>query len=312
MKKTLLAVLFILSVSPSFAQKIRFSDTTNKWEYLDLTCCDPPTFTPIGYHGWLGYVGTSTIAGIEYNILSDGLIRDDTILGKVFVIYHNHCTGMDDSVERVLYDYNWHVGDTVRQPNYCGANPVCWVTGIDSTLINSLWYKVWHFEGTFSGSTSVLLNYHIIEGIGCTNGPLYPINPYPYFEYSEQLFCFKSQGMSYPLSHSVPSWGLLGDIYFDNSTSCLLPLSSNKLSKINANVIVSPNPIDRSTKILLPYAISSGNLIITNTLGQTIISTSFQNKNELPIGDKIKQRGVYFFRAVDNETNNVYSGKFVY
>jgi hypothetical protein len=98
--------------------------------------------------------------------------------------------------------------------------------------------------------------------------------------------------------------------YFDNNISCRL--QTDQIVQKENHPIVVPNPIDNSARIVLPSTISSGNLIITNTVGQTIINTSFQNKNELPIGDKIKQPGIYFYHVSDNETNNVYSGKFAY
>jgi hypothetical protein len=244
--------------------------------------------------------------------LFGGAIREDTSSGKIFVIYSNYCSGSIDSTERVLYDYTLNIGDTVRPPNYCGYNPVCWVIGIDSTTIDSRWYKIWHFVGSYFGGPSIDLDYYVIEGIGSTNGYYFPIDPYPEFEHSEQLTCFSNSGSVCPLSNPVPSWGLLGDIYFDDTSSCLIPtLSTSYVSTKNKNAVVFPNPINETSKIVFPYSISSGSLVILNDVGQ-VVKSSFQNKEEVLVCDKIRVPGIYIYRVTDNESGKMFTGKFVY
>jgi hypothetical protein len=310
MRKAFLVLVFVFSCGLSFGQKIRFSDSSNVWSIYVLTCCNPPSFTPEGSHWSWPYTGSSVIGGHKYYQLMGSYIREDTVLNKVYIRYHSDCLGDIDTVEKVLYDYNWHIGDTVRQPSICGFAPICWVIGIDSTKISAIWYKIWHFNGSYFG-TGTDLDYHVIEGLGCTNKFDFAIKPYPYFEHSEQLFCFSNAGISPTLSHSVPSWGLLGDINFDNSSTCLLPLKSSESHKQSDFVVIHPNPIDNTSKIILPYNISSGKLIILNSIGQTIVNEAIQNKNEIQIGDKIKVPGMYYFRVTDNEAGKAYSGKFV-
>jgi hypothetical protein len=299
MKKTLFAVLFVLSVSPSFAQKIRFSESTNEWDIRDI-------------YGWpmdsvtlsIRYSADTIKGGIRYRIISPPLgfggllgIREDTILSKVYV--RMLISSGADTTEQVLYDYNLHVGDTIIRKSV-GDSFVHIISHVDSVLINTNWHKTWHFQ--LLSATTGSKSFDVIEGIGCTDDPLFPLHPMN-FESISKLLCFHNASSSPIVSPAVSG-------YFDNNISCRL--QTDQIVQKENHAIIIPNPIDNSARIVLPSTISSGNLIITNTIGQTIISTSFQNKNELPIGDKIKQRGIYFFRVVDNETNNVYSGKFVY
>ena len=227
--------------------------------------------------------------------------REDTVAGKVYIKYPS---GMHvDTNEQVLYDYNWRVGDTVRTFTSGIGATVSWVYQMDSTQINGICYKVWHFTGD--------ARYNVIEGLGCTNGLNYPMFPYPPFEDSRQLICFRDQYGSYPLSNPVSSWGMLGDLYFDNFFSCNPSvLGIDKTS--SQDVSISPNPITHDTKITFSKLISSGTLTISNILGQHIVDCSFTNRSEFPIGDLINLKGIYIYRITDNQSGNIFLGKFQY
>jgi hypothetical protein len=260
------------------------------------------------------YRGSVTFDSGKYLKLGTSYVREDTVANKVFIKYFDHITGTLDSADRILYDYNWKSGDTANR-FISDDSHISWVTGVDSTRINGIWYKVWSLESSDSESHHFIGNSfnNIIEGIGCTNGLLYPLYPYSPFENSDQLVCFQNNGNAYPLSNSVSSWGLLGNIYFDDSVSCSLPaLGLQKVANNNGALVVSPNPITGSSKITLSYTISAGSLVISNYLGQLILNTTFQNKDKLLIGDKINTPGMYFYRASDNESGQVFSGKFIY
>ena len=313
MKKALWITLLILACFSSFAQKIRFSDSTNQWTWL---FCSIDGGQPIWLYSYLSfenYSGTVIINSHEYLGLGSSLIREDTIANKVFIRYYNTSTSTLDTVDEVLYDYNLSVGDTIKHyvSDYFSTS---WVTSIDSTLINGIWYKVWHFSGNlvtpgyFIGGFA----YNVIEGIGCTNGLTYPYNPAPPFEASDQLVCFQNMGDSPPLSNPVTSWGVAIIVYFDDSASCAMhPLDISKLNNKNKITSIFPNPIDRTSKIVLPDK-GSGTLAVFNDLGQMIFCSTFEHKAELLIGDKINVPGIYFYRITDNEGARQYSGKFVF
>ncbi len=239
------------------------------------------------------------------------LIREKE--GVVYVI------GTDDSTERVLYNFNLKLNDTLRNV-YPYDTYTSWVAQTDSTQLYGTWYKVWHFNGTDDNGDSLRsFYYNVIEGIGCTNGVYYPASPYALSAYSDQLLCFTNDmGFTTGISNPVTAFGYGYTSSFDNSTSCsfvpVIPvndLSTKQLSQPNPNSTVIPNPINETGKIIFPYHIQSGTLVILNEIGQTITNTSFQNKEEILIGDQIKTPGIYFYRVTDNQTGKAFSGKFV-
>lgn len=299
MKKANLILLFALATFSSFGQKIRFTDSTNVWEILNIVT--DATTGPFAGYELLNDTGSLIFDSKKYRRISLSYVIEDTINNKVFIRYFNTMTGSLDTSDELLYDYNWAVGDTVRYFHPGWHSSVYWVAAIDSTQINSIWYKVWHFEG--SGPS-----YNVIEGIGCTNKFDYPVNPYPPFEFSSQLICFSNQRATYPLSNPISSWGVLGDIYLNNTTSCDNPLGIKDVSKHKTELY--PNPIDNTTKIAFPYNVS-GSLIILNVIGQAVVNLPFTNKNELLIGDKITSPGLYYYRMTDEQGGKVFSGKFV-
>ncbi len=299
MKKVLYIYLFsVLSIS-SFGQKIRFSDRTNVWKELELA--DWP-ITYLDYQ--CNYIGDTISNGIKYEIFSGArglpsglcLIREDSILSKVYVkILPNFGGSSIDTTEQVLYDYNWQVGDTVIR-NLNGYF-IHVISGVDSTLINSVWHKVWHFQAVNSGSK----NFDIIEGIGCTDNPIFPLSPMN-FENAFRLMCFRNFSGSPTVNPAISG-------YFDNKTSCTLGI--DQIAEKSKNVLVIPNPINKSGKIVFPYTISTGSVILSNVIGQIVINIPIQNKEEIAIGDKIEVSCLYFYRVVDIQSGKVFSGKFM-
>ena len=147
--------------------------------------------------------------------------------------------------------------------------------------------------------------YYVIEGIGSLNSPVFPLYALG-FEGCITLMCFNNQGMTHPLSQIL-------DVYFNNTTSCSLTFYEGvkNINSQSTKTLVFPNPITESSIIQLPYSISSGSFIITNTLGQIITQIVFQNKQELLVGDLIKSPDIFYYRVIDNSNGEIYSGKFV-
>lgn len=300
MKKTFFSFIFAILAFTSFAQKIRFSDTTNVWREIAMYDWPPD------YNDYECRYQCDTIrGGIKYQILrgsvwtsGEVLIREDTSASKVYVtILGGGC----DSTEHVLYDYDWQVGDTIIRD--VREHYVHVISAIDSTLANSIWHKVWHFQAisASSGSSSIgTKNFDVIEGIGCTDDPIFSLFPMN-FEAASKLYCFSDQ-------FGTPSVNPKVSGYFDNGSSCTL--GANQFTKKKEALII-PNPVGQTSKIILPSNILSGALAVINDVGQTVFMLSFQNKEEISIGDKIKVPGMYYYRVTDIINNIAFSGKFV-
>ena len=289
MKNQLLIALFLLFSAASFGQKIRFCDKNNRWKVKE----DYPysaTGSLRDYH----YLYDTLMNGYTYEALLfytfyEGhtyFVREDTVIGKVYV-------RINDSIEDILYDYNWQLGDSVCR-NIAGQVYTHYVDGIDSTLINSVWYKVWHFGPLIN------LAYYVIEGIGCTQDPRFPLAPLNQEDITT-LICFSNTGGNPVVTPAV--------YYFDNYESCKLGIDESAIQYKTTRII--PNPTNGTSKIVFSHDISSGSLIIVNQIGQTIANLSFQNKVALQIGDKLKLPGIYYYRVTDNENGEVFFGKFL-
>ena len=188
------------------------------------------------------------------------------------------------------------------------------MASVDSTQINGLWYKIWKFNGyELADYATIIDTFRVIEGIGCIEGLHFPCNPLGRSpDLSTQLECFENNGVSHALSNPVWETGLIWSFYFDDDSSCRLNLEASNLSKGIGKVTVIPNPINASSRIVMPYKITSGKVIVLNDVGQTIINTTFHNKDEVLIGDKINMPGIYLYRVTDDLNNKTFAGKFIY
>ncbi len=287
----------------SFGQKVKFCDTNNRWIFVasgyDLLPNHPANE--------IKFSKDTTIEGLKYQKLDTYYyVREDTLLNKIFVRGLNPCSNQPDTVERILFDYNWQQGDTIQQPYRCLDKPTCWVESISFVSINGYQYKVWHFRGADTVISGVgRLQYHVIEGIGCTNGLLFPLRPYIFFEWSTQLVCFNNTGTVEP---PVQSWGYHFIAPFDNSNSCVLGTTNPELERQPALAI--PNPVDKTTRIHLPK-IGSGHFSIYNAHGHVIFASYFQNKTDLTIPFEQLIPGIYCYRVKDASTGQTFTGKFV-
>ena len=311
MKRTLFIALFFLLSFSLYGQKIHFTDSANTWKFFDADLAHGTCYCSSGF---IQNSGDTIINGKKCMIVGGFPSYEDTTAGKVFFM-----TLPDTTDIFLLYDYSLMPGDTiVNQTNeftpsiFTSYNEVI---SIDSTQINGKWYRIWQMGGYIPPNHStVIYTFTVIEGIGCVYGLHYPCNPLIRMgNPSSQLECFENNGVSYPLSNPVYEKGQVSvwDFYFDNVASCNLNLESSNFSKGIGKATVMPDPIDASSRIALPSEITFGKLIVLNDAGQTIINTTFQNKDELLIGDKINMPGIYFYRIVDDKSVSVFSGKFV-
>jgi hypothetical protein len=283
MKTIIITVSFTLSATFCLGQKMRFSDTSNKWTYCQVTVDDPLPFVHSFY-----FIGDTIIGSYSYRKTSgySSLIREDTLAGKVYIRFTD-TTLIADTGDLVLYDYNWHNGDTVRQPknSISGISPKSWVAGIDSTVINGFPYKVWHFAGPAP--------YYVIEGVGSTNGFIFAVRPEPFFEVVQCLRCFVNHGVSDSLSLPVPVMGVgvPSLSYFDNFHSCGYPV---EVSIVTSNeLIIYPNPVQTTLNISAPHPLVS--VVIYNIFCEPIIeSENLEEKVQIDV--KGLPAGIYIAR----------------
>jgi len=301
MIKLLLAFLILGFSLSSFAQKIHFTDTTNIWRELHPQYNAP--YPELLYYNTYSFIRHSTIDSVDYKLFNFGeeylgvapggsfFIREDTILKKVFV---RDLTGDSDLV---LMDYNLNVGDTFTTPNNQFV-----VIAIDSTLINSVWYKVWSFSEEFPyewGPYTI----NVIEGIGCIQDPSYML-----WDLSgcvectpPSMYCFSNNGITPPLIPPVS--------FLNNTTSCSTfpALHTNQLQPSHDKMTLYPNPATTSLTIqsTCQLTIQSTNqpinqIAITNLLGQTLYTQNY-NTGQIQIDVSNLPTGMYFVKINGSE-----------
>lgn len=277
MSKTFTLIIALIFANQHFAaaQKIRFNDTSNVW----ITCSTDPYTWMVDRYG--NITKPSSAAVITKDTVMDGhtyyfhnryngWIREDITQQQFYFRSH------PNSSERLFMDFAMNVGDTL---NFFYTTVT--LQKIDSVIINGVYHKIQHFG---------VLN--ILEGIGPQFSELRGLTS-PYFP----LCCFQHNGKRPLLPYPV---------WFNNVSSCVT--SVPEVEKVQA-VAVVPNPVTGNSRIVLPNNIRQGKLIITNAMGQQILSRSIVNERELSIGD-IHIPGLYFYRITDDGRAG-FSGRFV-
>ncbi len=271
------------------AQKIHFTDRSNKW-VVGVSCRGQASYK-------LSYSGTVQANGHEYRKLEDLWIgrtiwlREDTTAGKIYCVDPNKF-----SAERVLYDYTLLPGDTMLLPDH---QTKIWVTGIDSILINSQFYKIWYFfapPGSYYPQV-------VIEGIGGSSEPLQFLNWNFYDDCSKNLSCFETGGhyVSIPNKTGI-TWG--------SSTYCLQQLTVSQTDHELKDLKVVPNPALKNAHIQLPYTIEEGKVDFYSSFGSIVASQVCTTTNQISIPNDLPA-GPYFFYVTDIDNGKFGSGKFI-
>lgn len=291
----LYAIIFLLLfASNANAQKIRFCDTSNRWKVTVNSIVNP---TACNNYEFRQYGADTVINGLSYRYLEDqdrAYVREDTVSGKVFyrMIGLINDNSWVDTLEQVLYDNNWQVGDTTFY-QHGNFSYLAIITSADSVQINNVWHKTWYADGMTS---------FIIEGIGSVYGPLFPLFP-SMLDNCRSLQCFENNGIRPTMSDYVGWW-------FDNSNSCTL--STPSTNRTTQQISIIPNPVTGDSKIIFNSTIKSGQLTVFNSIGQKVIDEPVDDATEYQIGGKIMVRGLYHFMLTDESDNSSYTGKFVY
>lgn len=297
-KYWILSILFVVFSFRGSAQKIKFTDSTNKW-IIYVTWLNG---TYLGGMEFREYTNDSlvTLDSLVYRqFYPSGLIREDTIARKVY--YRSNAS----DEEKVLYDYNLNIGDTFRMKKSPTASFLHIVVHIDSTLIRNVWHKIWYLKA----GNSQLQSYAVVEGIGCMWDVKFPLWPYIFFEHTAHVICFQTNN-DYP-AMNPPVVNLPNDLYCNTFTNgfCLTGISEPPETSL---VKVVPSPMYLTARIVFPNRIGRGELIIRTNTGAEIFRRQFVQRDDFEIAaDVINTPGIFFFQLNDVVGNRIYRGKIV-
>lgn len=281
---------FLITCVTFFAkgQKIRFTDQQNYWTIYQV---DADPFYIANYTA-SGYSGDTVINSFSYKRYLgppyQGYIREDT---QARLAYYRGYYCCQDTAEQILYDYNWQIGDSVLHGDFHH-----YISGIDSVEINGIVHKVWYVKQAYNFIAST--DYYVIEGIGSTHGPTFPIGPVQ-FEHAYTLTCFHNNGSTPALSHAVDN--------FDNVVSCTLGLS---VASLNAQAISVVTDLgNAAVQVKFKKRVKSANVTIYNAVGQMVLSDVLIDADAYSLTGKLDIPGLYFCNVVEDAKR--YSCKFL-
>jgi hypothetical protein len=324
MKQLLLLIFFVFGVEAT-AQKIRFTDTSNRWKIESIVgmigeSCQELAIMKMGpdttIHGLaykmpqvlyysrrceLANGGSWNTGGQAGAKITGGYYREDTILNRLYC----RSTWPGDTAEYIIFDAGWRIGDTLNWGAGVSLVNKSIVVGYDSAFLNNSWHKV--FRMAYAVSAGSGSGFDIVEGIGCTKGPGYPVHAVVPFENSDWLRCFEHSGQR-------PAFSLASGLYsgFNNTSSCNVAPLSVKPSITDAAVTVVPNPGGSLAILQMGKTIRSGKFWMANAEGKLITSFELLDKSEVPIGQFVFSPGIYFYSLYDNIGGQRFTGSFIF
>ena len=272
MKFPILLVASILFFLQSFAQKVHFTDTSNRWvvhgtngdgQDVNVTAyySHDTITTAHTYHVLLSC--TSVLGLTSYQ---QDYVREDTATGLVYAF------GQSDTSEQVVFNYNLLPGDTQRISGMRDS-----VTALDSVLIDGVYHRrLSIIRDHFSRMT-------IVEGMGCMTAPLFPLHS-ACFENESDIVCFINNA-AYPAT-SFDFSTCYHTRHFTNSSYC-----TDQVPDIpRPEMVLAPNPATNRVSIA---NIPSGSVYVYNMLSSCVWSASVTNNNKLDINVDSWPRGIY-------------------
>jgi len=192
---TLITILLLLTISTKAQMYYPISDTTAVWDIVLYPDPEGPYPFPFENHFKYRLKGDTIINSISYQKIIRtnfkvvcsvdstaelfGFLRNDTESHKVY--YRDGY----QTEEKLLYDFNLKVGDTLKGSVFLYLNPFT-VSAIDSILINNNYHKRYSIK-----LREVLMDEYLIEGVGTTVGLLERVSEFwPFYE----LRCFSQHG----------------------------------------------------------------------------------------------------------------------
>lgn len=283
MKSILISVFILVLAQVAIAQKIRFTDPTNEWT-ISHTNRSQSTHNFETSTRTFKYNGTTIRNGYRYSRFEDGsLVREDTTLNIVYIIHRN------DSVERILYDYNVQEGDTI---SYDFSGFPIWVEHMDTVMLNGYPHKMYRVHG-FNGN----INNTMIEGIGNISGltELWSYD-YEYTSFGYGLVCFTNKYAA-PVSDKL-----------DFTWCRYIATNAQNIQKTDNTVHIYPQPAHSEFTIQLPTEVT-GKMIIINSMGQIVYTRNVAHEASLNINGISLNTGVYYYRINSSNAKVNYSGK---
>ncbi len=307
MKKLYVLLLAVCLVHPVLAQKFRMVDTANRWVVFDqwgfigeqhlqtsiLQLVGDTVYNGMHYQRMKAVLASDSATPTRCLCFGD-LFREDTVNNRVYCV--NLFAG--DTIERVIFDYNWKIDDSVEWNNeFCNCIGYSVIKGIDSTQINGNWHRVFNMESRYELGSPV--PFAVIEGIGSTKGPGFGSSPFM-FENDSRLKCFFQAGTKPILNPSV--YG------FDNAGTCYLSVPTTQA--ITGTVQIVPNPGGQDAELRLPSA-SFQQCIIWDVCGRKLVTLNLAGKMRASIGSFIETPGLYLLEVTDIEGRRL-TRKFVF
>ncbi len=236
-------LMLVVSAQQVAAQKLRITDTLNTWQtYGNNTECFYEGIVSLShtdsiisgrsyrYTKYYTIHASGCFPGLVGSVCANVFIREDTAAGLVYALRLG-----TDTAEQVLYNYNLGLGDTIRH-HYPTMDITDSVVALDSVLIHGIYHRRFDFMGTGGGWGRV---YSVIEGIGCTNNPVFPAYFDMCFEYSEYVRCYMhdTEAPVFPMRQYMCMYTPTSPDYINCSS-----MAAGSISHYSAPLTITPNP----------------------------------------------------------------------
>ena len=208
-----------------------------------------------------------------YDSVGPTFLRYDTLVKSVYYL------PSIDSTERLIYDFDLHVGDTT--PMQSENFPTTVIRSIDSVSIFGVSVK--RFFLTDVSDTTIDDRNYILERIGGSNGLTYYQPEYDWVSgqiYSTRITCFQYQDSIYP--------PLGGECPFIDFVS-----ANHEINEVYT-LTVSPNPTQGLLRVTIGDELLNATCTIVDCLGR--VAQSFK-LTELQSTAHLSSPGMYFWRV---------------
>jgi len=297
MKKSFLAIIFLLILQTTFSQVNEYFLNNPQWKvkfqaYSGMDCS--------GFQDIYNYneTGDTLINLLTYKkIVKKGISSPVDVmcnpyspsayintspsfylrsLGKQMYIIEPGSTS-----EELLYDFNLSIGDTLPTSYTVPAGAFITITAIDSIL------TPFGYRKRFQLSTA---SAYLYEGIGSSAGLVEEIHQ-SFLSGTRDLLCFSLNDISY-----VPTTG----------SSCNMIVGIDAIER-KETAIAFPNPFLNSTTIQLSHQLKDATMNLYNSIGATIKSINISGES-VKIERENVNSGIYYYQILQ-ENGHVLDGK---
>jgi hypothetical protein len=233
-------------------------------------------------------VYTSSDATLDEADFTGGLREDSKR------IYYYDATG---HVERLIYDFNVAVGDTIKNPVNGAAVGI--VDHIDSILISGTWHKRFNFHLP-SSSAPTWAGGAWIEGIGNSSLGGLLGNPMmqPTCDCATDIVCAQKTST---YDYHNPKY---------SSLDCIGVLRTEILISDARTVNVFPNPVTGASTIQVNSRVNYSKASVYDLQGKCVKTIMASKENTIPLTRSDYAPGIYIYR-LQNDEGSTMSGRFV-